>query len=347
MTTATSVQTRRPVGRATAAKLMAHPSLGVIVLLVATGLIAIVALPSFVSGQNLTNLVGASVVVAILAMGMTVVLIAGGIDLSIGAVMGLCAAVAATLMSSGLPMPVAFLAALLAGAAAGVFNGLLVTRVGLPDFIATLATLGFATGIVYIWTQGTPIIAYMTPEYYVVGGLTGFLGPFTVPMIVALLMALILAGVLGWTRLGTHLFAVGSNRSAAGHTAVPVVRIQILAYVISGLCAAVAGIIMAGRNTTVPADLGNGYNVQAIAAAMIGGASLAGGRGGILGAVLGALTLGAAINIVYLVGVPPAYQTIVTGLILLVAVLANRITAAVNQVASRRAARQAANDSSV
>ena len=268
-------------------RLLLDPTLGVFTLLVAVCVISAFVLPEFLSATNLTNLLGSSLTVMILAMGMTVVLVSGGIDLSVGAVMALCAGVTAKALLAGLPLIAAFGCALLVGVLVGVGNGLLVTRLKLPDFIATLAMLGFASGVLYIWTGGVPLIGYMLPEYYYVGGLTPLFGSVTVPMVTALVLALVLGGMLGSTRLGTHLFAVGSGPVAAMQSAVRVDRIRVFAYVVSGATAAIAGIILAGRNTNVPADLGNGFEIQAIAAAVIGGAALSGGRGRILGAVLG------------------------------------------------------------
>jgi ribose transport system permease protein len=213
-----------------------------------------------------------------------------------------------------------------------------VTRVGLPDFIATLATLGFASGVLYIWTQGVPIIGYMTPEFRVVGGLQPIVGQITLPMIIALILALIVGWVLHNTGLGTRFFAVGSNPVAARQSGIRVRWVKTQAYMLSGVCAAIAGIILAGRNNNVPADLGTGYEIQAISAAIIGGASLMGGRGRILGAVLGAITLALAINIINLVGVPSSYQKIVIGAILLLAVFANFLSDKVRSAALRRRA---------
>jgi ribose transport system permease protein len=322
-------------------RLLLDPTLGVLALLLLVCVVSAFVLPQFLSLTNLTNLLGSSLVVMILAMGMTVVLVSGGIDLSIGAAMALCAGVTAQALLYGLPLFAAYLCGLAAGILVGIGNGLLVTRLKLPDFIATLAMLGFASGVLYIWTGGVPIIGYMTPKYYYVGGLTPLVGSITAPMLIALVLALILGGVLGSTRLGTHLFAVGSSPVAAMQSSVRVDRTRVLAYVISGIAAAIAGIILAGRNTSVPADLGTGYEIQAIAAAVIGGASLAGGRGRILGAVLGAITLAATINIINLEGVPSSWQRIVIGGILLVAVLANRGSDLVSAAARRRRAARA------
>jgi ribose transport system permease protein len=319
-------------------RLLVDPTLGVLALLVLICLFAAFTLPVFLTSSNLYNLVNNSLVVMILAMGMTVVLVSGGIDLSIGTTMALCAGVAAATMNYGLPLIAALLAALAMGVLVGIGNGLLITRLGLPDFIATLAMLGFASGVLYIWTKGVPIIGYMVPEFYTIGGLTPLAGPLTLPMVVALLVALVLGGMLGFTRLGTYFFAVGSSRTGAMQSGIRVDRIRMQAYIFSGLAAAVAGIIMAGRNTNVPADLGNGYEIQAIAAAVIGGAALSGGRGRILGAILGAITLAAAVNLINLVGVPSSYQKIVIGGILVAAVLANRISAVVSgRVRQRKA----------
>ena len=307
-------------------RLLVDPTLGVISLLLLFALVAAFALPVFYAGNNIFNLVGSSITVMILSIGMTVVLISGGIDLSVGAVMALCAGVAATVIKTGAPLFVAFICAVLVGIAAGLLNGLLVTRVGLPDFIATLAMLGFASGLLYIATEGVPIIGYMTSDYYVIGGLDPLFGPVTFPILVAVLVALIVGWVLSSTRLGTHLFAVGSNAVAARQSGIAVRWVKTQAYVLSGTCAAIAGIILAARNNNVPADLGTGYEIQAISAAIIGGASLMGGRGRVLGAVLGALTLAIAVNIINLAGVPSSFQKIVIGVILILAVIANYLS---------------------
>jgi ribose transport system permease protein len=325
-------------------RILVDPTLGVVVLLIAFAIFAAIALPVFYAGNNLFNLLGSSITVMVLAIGVTVVLISGGIDLSVGAVMALCAGAAATAMRLGAPVFLAFITALVVGVAAGILNGLLVTRVGLPDFIATLSTLGFASGVLYILTQGVPIIGYMTPEFELVGGLQPIFGAVTLPMIIALVLALIVGWLLRSTALGTRFFAVGSNALAARQSGIPVRWVKTQAYIVSGTCAAIAGIILAGRNNNVPADLGTGYEIQAISAAIIGGASLMGGRGRVLGAVLGALTLALAINIINLVGVPSSYQKIVIGVILLLAVGANFVSDRVRAgVLRSRAARLSSN----
>ncbi len=330
----------RPNGNAVIQRILVDPTLGVIALLLIFSIGAAIALPVFYAGNNLFNVVSSSITVMILAIGVTVVLISGGIDLSVGAVMALSAGAAASAMRMGAPVIAAFAAAILVGVLAGILNGLLVTRVGLPDFIATLATLGFASGVLYIWTQGVPIIGYMTPEFRVVGGLQPLFGQLTLPMVIALLLAVIVGWVLRSTSLGTRFFAAGSNPVAARQSGIRVRWVKTQAYMLSGVCASIAGIILAGRNNNVPADLGTGYEIQAISAAIIGGASLMGGRGRVLGAVLGAITLALAINIINLVGVPSSFQKIVIGAILLLAVFANFLSDKVRTATLRRRATQ-------
>ena len=306
-------------------KFLSDPILGVLILLIIVGTVASVSIPVFFSLQNITNFLSGSYFVMLLVAGMTVVLISGGIDLSIGSVMALCAGVVAQLALRHVPTVIVIIAALAVGAFVGCLNGLLVTLVGLPDFIATLAMSGFATGILYIWTQGTPIVGYMTPTYSKIGGLSAIYGYITVPMVTAIIVALALGGILKKTKFGVHLFAVGSNRVATRQSGINVPKIRILAYVVAGLCAALSGVIMAGRNTTVPPDLGVGFEILSIAAAVIGGASLSGGRGRILGAILGEIVLAMTINIINLLGVPSSYQKIFIGGILLLAVFVNHI----------------------
>lgn len=308
-----------------AKKFLSDPILGVIILLLLVGGVASFTVEVFFTLQNFTNFLSGSYFVMLLAMGMTVVLISGGIDLSIGAVMALCAGIVAKLALQGMSVPLVIVSALAVGAFVGCLNGLLVTVVGLPDFIATLAMSAFATGILYIWTRGTPIVGYMDETYKKIGGLTPIYGIVTVPMVTAILVAVALGFLLKKTKFGVHLFSVGSNRAATRQSGINVSKIRILAYVVSGLCAALSGVIMAGRNTTVPPDLGVGYEILAISAALIGGASLMGGRGRILGALLGEVVLAMTINIINLLGVPSSYQKIFIGGILLSAVLVNQI----------------------
>lgn len=304
----------------------ARPSAGVLVLLVVMCAVTAAISPAFLTFTNLSNVANQMTFVLLVAAGMTVVLITGGIDLSVGSVMGLSGGVSASLLLSGIPVGGALILGVVSGAVLGLVNGLLITRLGLPDFIATLAMLGVARGLLFLWTNGVPFINFMTPEYATLSGLTRPFGALTVPIIIAAVVCILLAVVLRATAFGRHLYGVGSNRDAARLSGVRVDRVRVAAYVISGLLAGLAGVLLAGQNRSVAPTLGLGFEIQAIAAAVIGGAALTGGRGRVLGAVIGALTLTVAANAINLAGVSSTWQQVVTGSILLLAVVLDRIS---------------------
>src|SRR3954447_1056179 len=242
-------------------RLLQNPSSGALALVMVLVIAMSVAFPGFATGVNAGNVANQMVFVLFLALGMTVVLITGGIDLSVGSVMGLSAAVGAHVILSGVPLIFGLLAAVAAGAFLGWINGLMITRLGLPDFIATLAMLGVARGLLFLWTNGVPMNGYMLPEYYVIAGLQQPFGFITVPILLALGAVLAIAGMLKWTSFGRHAYGVGSNPQAAQLSSVPVARIKVQAYVVSGLMAGLTGMLMAGRTSTVAPTMGIGYEI--------------------------------------------------------------------------------------
>ncbi|MET8088269.1 ABC transporter permease [Micromonospora sp. NPDC005197] len=330
-----------PSVRRLASAALAKPSTGVIVLLLGICVFMAFTEPVFLTFNNWSNVFNQSVYVLILAIGMTVVLITGGIDLSVGAVLGLSAGVMADQINTGRPFIAAFILALAAGAVLGLFNGVLITRIGLPDFVATLATMGIASGLLYLWTSGFPFTDYMLDVYYTLAGRERYLGFVTVPLMLSLLMVAVVAFVMRRTSFGRHAYAVGSNADAARLSGINVNRVRVTAYVISGVLAALAGVLLAGRTTTVAPNMGLGYEVQAIAAAVIGGAALSGGRGRVGGAVLGALVLTVANNVINIAGVSAEWQQIVLGSILLLAVTLDRVGTLGYERSLARARRQA------
>jgi ribose transport system permease protein len=279
----------------------------------------------FLTSNNLFNVLNQSVFIGILAVAMTIVLIHGGIDLSVGAVAGLTGGVVAYLMGHGVPMGWAFIDALMLGTALGIVNGLVITRLGVPDFIATLAMLGVARGLLFVWTQGVPFIDYATDTYRTIGGLKDLFWQITLPMIILLVVALAAATMLTRSRFGSHVRATGSNREGARLSGVAVDKVKIAVYALSGALAALVGILLAGRLTTVQPGMGEGLELRAIAAAILGGAALTGGRGSVVGAVVGAVTLAVIQNIINLSGFNPAWETLIVGVIILAAVLADRL----------------------
>ena len=318
-------------------KALMRPGGGIVVLLIAICVIMAFLSPNFLTVTNLANLLNQAVFLVILAIGMTIVLVSRGIDLSVGAVLGLSGGVAANLMSNGVPMPIAFAAALATGVCLGIINGLVITKLKVPDFVATLAMLGVARGILFVWTEAIPFRGYMDSAYYFIAGLTPFLGPVTAPIVVALVVALVSAIFLRRTPFGRHVYGTGSNPDAARLSGINVDRVKIRVYAISGLLAAVAGILLAGRLTTVHPEMGVGMELDAIAAAVMGGAALTGGRGTVFGAVAGALTLTLIQNAINILNINPYWETIVVGAVILLAVIAERVGSTV----LRRPGRQA------
>jgi ribose transport system permease protein len=306
--------------------LLSNTSSGAVAILVLVCVLATSQSSSFLSLDNGFNIASQMVFVLLLALGTTIVLITGGIDLSVGSVMGLSAGVVAYLVSHGTALGVAMLVAVAVGALIGLINGLVITKLGLPDFIATLAMLGVARGMLFLWTEGTPFIGFMSKPYYVISGLERPFGYLTVPIIVAALATLAVYAVLKYTAFGRHCYGVGSSIDAARLSGVSVTRIRVLAYVVSGLLAGVAGVLLAGQTTAVAPDLGSGYELQAIAAAIIGGAALAGGRGHAFGAVMGTLILAATANAMNISGVSAVWQPVVVGFVLLLSVILDRLT---------------------
>ncbi len=269
-----------------------------------------------------------------LSIGMTLVILSGGIDLSVGSVLALSGAIAAGLLKSGVdisPLGVhvsfttagAIAAGVLVGAAAGCFNGLVITRFGLPPFIATLGMLSIARGLTMLWTGGHPITG--VGESFAYLG-TGRLLGVPVPVWIAAGLVLAFGVVTMRTRFGRHLYAVGGAERAAQLSGVNVRRVKLLAYTLCGALAGVAGLLMTARVNSATPNAGVADELDAIAAVVIGGASLAGGRGSVLGTVLGCLIIGILNNGLALENVSPHWQQVIKGGVILVAVAIDRIS---------------------
>ncbi|AXC50525.1 ribose ABC transporter permease [Paracoccus suum] len=279
--------------------------------------------PTFLTSANMLNILQQSAINACVALGMTLVIISGGIDLSVGPTAAIAAVAAATLMAAGVPIPLAVLAALLIGAAAGAFNGALVAFGGLQPFIVTLGTLSLYRAIALIYTGGNPIFG-IPPEFRAL--FTGSVGGIPNPVNIVAVLSLAIWIVLNKTPLGEYFLAVGGNEEASHIAGVPVRRVKIAAYVFSGALAATAGLILVGRLGAADPTLGNLWELDAIAAAAIGGASLMGGKGSVVGTLIGAVILGSLRNGLTLLNVQAFYQLLATGIIILVAMLIDRAT---------------------
>jgi ribose transport system permease protein len=289
---------------------------GLIVLLVAVGALTL-ASPEFLTGNNLANLARQVAIFGILAIGQLVVILTGGIDLSVGSILGLAGAVTAQLLVSGVPIIPAILIGVVVGGVLGLTNGVLVTRFKLPPFIATLGMLGIARGIVLVITDANTIQGLPDGFQTVANGTV--LGIPNLLIIFAIITA-IAWFVLNRTVFGRYVYAVGSNPEAARLAGVPVAMVTTAVYVISGVLAAVGGVLLTSRLGAGVPTAGTGFELQAIAACVIGGASLSGARGSAIGAACGALIIGVLNNGGNLLAINAFYLQIAIGALVLVAV---------------------------
>ncbi|HEY8374505.1 MAG TPA: ABC transporter permease [Pseudonocardiaceae bacterium] len=291
---------------------------GLVVLVVALSLLA----PSFLTTQNLLNVGVQAAVVAILAFGQTFVIISGGIDLSVGSVAALSAMVAAwTATETGLPGPLALVVGLATGLVAGLVNGVLVSYGRLPAFIATLAMLSVARGLTLVISQGAPV---PTPD--VVTFLGSNLNPYLpMPLLVMVAVFVVTGLVLGRTFSGRAMYAIGGNEEAARLSGINVRGQKLVVYALAGLFSALAGMLLAGRLASAGPQAAVGYELDAIAAVVIGGASLSGGVGGATGTLVGALVLAVLRNGLNLLQVSPFWQQVVIGCVIALAVLVDTL----------------------
>jgi ribose transport system permease protein len=279
--------------------------------------------PGFLAERNLMNILQQSSINACVALGMTLVIISGGIDLSVGPTAALSAVLSATLMVAGIPPIFAVVAGLALGAICGAVNGALVAFGGLQPFIVTLGTLSTYRALALIFTGGNPILG-IPPGFRAIAN--GYAFGLPASVIVVIVVAVLAAILLRKTPFGEYLLAVGGNEEAAHIAGVPIALTKIGAYVLSGVLAALAAVILIGRLGAAEPILGNLWELDAIAAAAIGGASLMGGKGSIIGTLLGAIILGAMRNGLTLLNVQAFYQLLATGLIILFAMLIDRAT---------------------
>jgi ribose transport system permease protein len=283
--------------------------------------------PNFLTASNLANVSRQGSIVGILAIGMTFVILTAGIDLSVGSILGLVAISFAGAMAMDVPWPLAILIALAIGGGTGAINGLGITRGGLQPFIMTLGMLVIARGVTLTIADGRPIRAGDDAASIAWIG-SGEVFGVPVPLLLFAGIATASWFTLRWTPFGRQIYAVGDNPEAARLSGIPIDRVVFSAYVISGLCAAVAALIVVSRLAAAEPTQGTGFELDAIAIVVIGGTSLFGGEGGVAGTVVGAAVVAAMNNLLNLLGVSPFSQQIVKGLIILGAVFLERRTRA-------------------
>ncbi len=289
----------------------------------------------FLTPDNGWNILRQISVNLCLSVGMTLVILSGGIDLSCGAILALAGALAAGLLKNGLAIPGtdlllqfttsgAILAGLVVGGAAGWVNGFAITRFSLPPFVATLGMFSIARGLTMLWTGGFPITGLGDSFGHL--GTGAFLG-MPMPVWIMLALTAVFVVVTKRTRFGRHLYAVGGNERAARLTGLNVSRIKLAVYTLAGALAGVAGLIVTARLDSAQPNAGLGYELDSIAAVVIGGTSLSGGRGSIWGTVLGCLIIGVLNNGLFLLNVSPFWQQVIKGLVILLAVALDKMNA--------------------
>jgi ribose transport system permease protein len=286
----------------------------------------------FLSVSNLWNVMRQISVNICISTGMTLIVLTAGIDLSVGSVLALCGAVTAGLLKNGIELPAnnlyigftilgAVVAGLLTGALLGAFNGWAITKFKVPPFVATLAMLTVARGFTMLWTQGFPISGLGNTFLYF--GTGWFLG-IPVPVWISGIIVLAAVFVTEKTRLGRYIYAIGGNESASRLSGINVNQVKIIVYTIAGALAAVGGIMVTSRLDSAQPNAGISFELDSIAAVVIGGTSLSGGRGSILGTVQGAIIIGVLNNGLVLLNVSPFWQQVVKGLVILLAVIIDK-----------------------
>jgi len=275
----------------------------------------------YLSPLNIATLLRAIPQIGFIALGVGVLMIAGEFDLSVGATFTLSGLTMATSYAAGVPLPAAVLAALAVGVAIGLVNGFVTLRFRIPSFIVTLGMMMVLRGVI-LYVSGTASVSFR-PDPWFRSLLTGSIGVVQAQFL--WLVAFALAGyvLMAWTRLGNHIHAVGGNRAAANAIGVNVIRTKYYAFAIAGLMAAMSGVVSTTRVSSVSPIQGQGLELQAIAACVIGGLALTGGRGSMLGIFCGAVLIYTVQNILLLVGAPGYYLDAFIGLVLVLAVIAN------------------------
>jgi ribose transport system permease protein len=281
------------------------------------------------NGWNVMRQISVNVVISV---GMTLVILTAGIDLSVGSILALSGAVAAGLLKNGITLHSAdlyigftvlgaILAAGLVGAGLGLFNGLVITRFKVPPFVATLAMLTIGRGLTMLWTGGFPITG-LGDTFAFIG--TGWFLGMPAPVWISAIVVFVFTVLSKKTKIGRYIYAVGGNERAAKLSGLNINRIKLFVYTCGGVLAAIGGLLVTARLDSAQPNAGMGYELDSIAAVVIGGTSLSGGRGSVLGTVLGALIIGVLNNGLVLLNVSPFWQQVIKGLVILLAVIIDR-----------------------
>ncbi|MBB4402768.1 MULTISPECIES: ABC transporter permease [Rhizobium/Agrobacterium group] len=280
------------------------------------------AAPRFFTFGNLTDVLRQAVPIAVIAFGATFVIGMRGIDLSVGSTLALSGLVTANLIVLGYPVALACAGGIAVGAIIGFVNGILITKVGITDFIATMAIMVISRGIVMVYTQGIPIVGASDPSFRMIG--QSYVGGIPVPVILTAIVFAIAFYMLYYTRFGRFVLSIGSNPDAARLVGIPTDKVKIGVYVLVGILSAFAGVLLTSRLEAAMPEAGTGYELDVIAAVVIGGTGLSGGRATLFGTVIGAVLMAVVRNALNLLNVNTFWHQVVIGTIILIAVAADR-----------------------
>ena len=274
--------------------------------------------PIYISYGNIKDIIDQATIYGLMGLGMSFAIISGGIDLSAGSIVAVVAVVCAKLINAGVNIPIAIVLSLVLGSGLGLVNGLIVTKMYIQPFVATMATMSLFRGVAYLITGGFPVTGMPSSFRHLVYGKIFF--NLRSSILIFFGFTIISHVILKYTRIGNYIYASGGNEEAANLSGVNIVKNRIIAYVLCAIGSALAGIVLLAKLGTAEPTAANTYELQAIAAVAIGGASMAGGRGTIIGTFIGALMLtGLKVGLV-VVGVDPFWQYIATGAVIIVAV---------------------------
>ncbi len=275
----------------------------------------------FFTVNNLLNVIRQVSIIAIIAIGATFVIITGGIDLSVGSIVAVIGVVVAISVQAGINVWISFLIGILGGVVIGIINGLIITRLKVSPVITTLAMMMILRGLTYVLSGARPL--YDLPEQFQILG-AGYLGPIPIPIVIMIVLYICFHILLTRTRLGRYIRAVGGNELASEHTGINIKNVKLIVYIMAAVLASVGGIILASRLGSAQPTAGVYLEFSVISAALLGGTSLAGGEGTMLGTLIGALIIGLIANGLNLLNVDAFYHQIVKGLVILIAVLIDR-----------------------
>ena len=295
-------------------------NVGILSVLVLLCVIVSIATSKFLKPNNLISVLRQISINAYIALGMTLIIILGHIDLSVGAIVAMSGTLTVGfIVTQGLPIPVAIPLGILLGMAAGMISGMIVTYFRVPAFIITMAMMNVCSGVAYVYSGGQA--TRINDDFFSAIG-TGYLfNTIPLPVVYMIILIIVISFLLGKTKFGTYIYAIGGNREAARLSGVPIKKVEIAVFTISGVLSAFAGLVLCSRMYSGQPSVGSGYELDAIAACVLGGTSMSGGKGRISGTIFGAMVIGVISNGLNLIGVSSYWQLIVKGLIIACAVL--------------------------